>query len=99
MKTVSQEKTHYKMYKAGKYWLFSLITVSSFVLGMQLRPLHTMVVQADDAGQSSSSVAVASSSSSSSSDSSSSSSSATDSTGSATAADSSSQNDGQIADV
>lgn len=55
MKTVSQEKTHYKMYKAGKYWLFSLITVSSFIRDA-LRPLHTVAVQADDAGQSSSSL-------------------------------------------
>ncbi|WP_057876796.1 KxYKxGKxW signal peptide domain-containing protein, partial [Liquorilactobacillus aquaticus] len=34
----SEEKLHYKMYKAGKYWLFSTIAVSSFAAGIQLRP-------------------------------------------------------------
>ncbi|WP_034987380.1 KxYKxGKxW signal peptide domain-containing protein, partial [Liquorilactobacillus sucicola] len=34
----NEEKLHYKMYKAGKYWLFSTIAVSSFAAGIQLRP-------------------------------------------------------------
>nr|WP_252895014.1 KxYKxGKxW signal peptide domain-containing protein [Liquorilactobacillus satsumensis] len=29
----NEEKLHYKMYKAGKFWLYSTIAVSSFVVG------------------------------------------------------------------
>ncbi|WP_170207471.1 KxYKxGKxW signal peptide domain-containing protein, partial [Liquorilactobacillus vini] len=48
MKKGSEIKEHYKMYKSGKYWAFSLLTVSSFVLGVQFKPIHSMVVEADN---------------------------------------------------
>lgn len=29
-----EKKTHYKMYKSGKSWAFSMITTASIVLGL-----------------------------------------------------------------
>ncbi|WP_281165686.1 LysM peptidoglycan-binding domain-containing protein [Liquorilactobacillus sicerae] len=48
MKKGSEAKEHYRMYKAVKYWVFRLLTMSLFVLGVQLKPRHLMVVGADN---------------------------------------------------
>ncbi|MCP9313141.1 KxYKxGKxW signal peptide domain-containing protein [Liquorilactobacillus satsumensis] len=65
----NEEKLHYKMYKAGKFWLYSTIAVSSFVVGVQLKPVSTALaseakIESDTSSQKASSSSAADSSSS-----------------------------------
>ncbi|MCP9314008.1 LysM peptidoglycan-binding domain-containing protein [Liquorilactobacillus nagelii] len=76
MQDFHDQKNHYKMYKAGKFWTFGLITTMSLCVGLQLKPVHSLAADAstkvsdtssssstDSSASSSSSLEIASSSS------------------------------------